>query len=87
MTDAGRARRASKLLAPQKRLQVDDPVPPFIAEELRKHPKALAFFETLAPGYRRDYLRWITEPKREETRAKRLREAIRKLEGGVKRWG
>ncbi len=86
MTDAGRARRASKLISPRKRLQVDDPVPPFIADELRKHPKALAFFETLAPGYRRDYLRWISEPKREETRAKRLAEAIRKLESGVKRW-
>ena len=40
----------------------------------------------LAPGYRRDYLRWITEAKREETRAKRLADAIAKLEAGVKRW-
>ena len=86
MTDAGRARRASKLLAAKKRLQAGDPVPPFIAEELEKHPKAKAFFETLAPGYRRDYLRWISESKKEETRAKRLREAIEKLESGIKRW-
>jgi uncharacterized protein YdeI (YjbR/CyaY-like superfamily) len=86
MTDAGRARRAAKLDRPKRRLQAGDPVPPFIAEALKQHPKAAAFFETLAPGYRRDYLRWISEPKREETRAKRLEEAIRKLEGGIKRW-
>lgn len=86
MTDAGRARRAAKIDGPKKRLQAGDPVPEFIAEELKKHPKAAAFFETLAPGYRRDYLRWISESKREETRAKRLAEAIGKLEAGVKRW-
>ena len=86
MTDAGRARRAAKLLAPPKRLQADDPVPPFVVEALEQHPKAKAFFDTLAPGYRRDYLRWISEAKREETRARRLAEAIGKLEAGVKRW-
>lgn len=86
MTDAGRARRAAKLLGPKKRLEASDPVPEFIAEALAKRPKAAAFFATLAPGYRRDYLRWIAEPKREETRAKRLAEALEKLEAGVKRW-
>ncbi|HUR79401.1 MAG TPA: YdeI/OmpD-associated family protein, partial [Thermoanaerobaculia bacterium] len=87
MTEAGRTRRAAQILPPRKRLEAGDPVPEFIAAELKKHPKALAFFETLAPGYRRDYLRWISEPKREETRAKRLREAIGKLESGAKRRG
>lgn len=86
MTDAGRARRAAKLERPKNRLQADDPVPELIAEALAKRPKAAAFFETLAPGYRRDYLRWIAEPKRQETREKRLREAMEKLEAGVKRW-
>jgi uncharacterized protein YdeI (YjbR/CyaY-like superfamily) len=86
MTDAGRARRAAKLLRPQKRLLAGDPVPEFIAAALDKHPKAKAFFETLAPGYRRDYLRWISEAKLAETREKRLREALAKLEQGVKRW-
>jgi uncharacterized protein YdeI (YjbR/CyaY-like superfamily) len=85
MTDAGRARRAAKLLGPRHRLQMGDAIPDFIAAELKKHPKAAAFFETLAPSYRRDYLRWISEPKREETRAKRLSEAMAKLESGVKR--
>lgn len=86
MTDAGRAKRPAEVNPPKKRLQAGDPVPPFVAEALKKHPKAQAFFDTLAPGYRRDYLRWITEAKREETKQKRLEEAIRKLEAGVKRW-
>lgn len=86
MTDAGRARRPAEVDPPRKRLQAGDPVPAFVAEALRKHPKAQAFFESLAPSYRRDYLRWITEAKKEETRQKRLEEAIRKLEAGVKRW-
>ena len=86
MTDAGRAKRPAKTDPPRKRLQAGDPVPRFIADELKKHPEAAAFFETLAPGYRRNYLRWISEPKREETRAKRLVDAIGKLEAGMKRW-
>ena len=86
MTDAGRAKRSARVNPPRKRLHAGDPVPDFVAAALRAHPKARAFFETLAPGYRRDYLRWITEAKREETRAKRLEQAILKLERGVKRW-
>ena len=85
MTDAGRAKRPAQLDPPKRRLQAGDPVPQFIRDALARHPAAAAFFETLAPGYRRDYLRWITEAKREETRAKRLEEAIGKLEAGVKR--
>ena len=86
MTDAGRAKRPPKVDAPRKRLQAGAPVPEFVQEALEQHPKAKAFFETLAPGYRRDYLRFMTEAKKEETKAKRLEEALRRLENGEKRW-
>ena len=86
MTEAGRAKRPAKVNPPKKRLQIGDPVPKFVADALNEHPKAKAFFEEMAPGYKRDYLRWITEAKRDETRAKRLAEAIEKLEAGIKRW-
>ena len=86
MTDAGRAKRAKVVDPPRKRLQVGAPVPEFVQQALDKHPKAKAFFETLAPGYRRDYLRFITEPKKEETRVRRLEEALRRLANGEKRW-
>jgi uncharacterized protein YdeI (YjbR/CyaY-like superfamily) len=86
MTDAGRAKRPAKVNPPKKRLQAGDPVPEYIAKELEKHPKAKQFFEEMAPGYRRDYARWIMEAKREETRAKRMADAIAKLSAGIKRW-
>lgn len=86
MTDAGRAKRPAEVNPPRQRLQAGAPVPEFVAEALEKHPNAKAFFETLAPGYRRDYLRFITEAKKEETKQKRLAEAIRRLENGEKRW-
>ena len=84
MTEAGRAKKPADVQPPAERLQSGAPVPPFIVAALRKHPLARAFFETLAPGYRRNYLRFITEPKREETRLRRLEQAIAKLEKGVK---
>lgn len=86
MTDAGRAKRPDVVDAPRKRLQVGAAVPDFVQKALDDNPKAKAFFETLAPGYRRDYLRFITEAKREETRMKRLEEALRRLTNGEKRW-
>lgn len=86
MTDAGRAKRPAKTDPPRERLQAGAPVPELVQAALEKHPKAKAFFETLAPGYRRDYLRFVTEAKKEETRMRRLEEAIRRLENGEKRW-
>ena len=86
MTDAGREKRPPRVNAPRERLQIGAPVPEFVQRALDQHPEAKAFFETLAPGYRRDYLRFITEVKKEETKQRRLEEAIRRLENGEKRW-
>ncbi len=86
MTDAGRAKRPQEVDPPRKRLQVGAAVPKFVEDALEKNPRAKAFFATLAPGYRRDYLRFITEAKKEETKVKRLEEAILRLENGEKRW-
>jgi uncharacterized protein YdeI (YjbR/CyaY-like superfamily) len=87
MTDAGRARRPVDVAPPRRRLQSGDPVPAFVTKALATEPAARRNFEALAPGYRRDYLRWITEAKKPETRERRLKEAIRKLEANVKRLG
>jgi len=84
MTEAGRAKKPAGVKPPPQRLQSGDPIPGYIVDELKKHPQALAFFEALAPGYRRNYLRWITEAKLEETRLKRLRTALQMLTDGVK---
>ena len=37
---------------------------------------ARAAFDALAPSHRKEYVRWITEAKKPETRAKRIAEAV-----------
>jgi uncharacterized protein YdeI (YjbR/CyaY-like superfamily) len=61
------------------RLEVPSKLPPYIQEKLKKHPKALRYFESLPPSHRRRYYAWIESAKREETRLRRLKEAIRLL--------
>ena len=50
-------------------------VPRFVREALKGTPNAWENFRRLAPSYRREYVGWITEAKREETRERRLKEA------------
>jgi uncharacterized protein YdeI (YjbR/CyaY-like superfamily) len=43
--------------------------------------------EAFAPSHRREYIEWIVEAKREETRAKRVAQAIEWLrEGKSRNW-
>ncbi len=62
-------------------------VPADLAAGLRKHKKAKAAFEAFAPSHRREYIEWITEAKRPETRAKRLATTLEWLaEGKSRNW-
>jgi uncharacterized protein YdeI (YjbR/CyaY-like superfamily) len=54
-------------------------VPLFMERALKANPKAWANFTRMAPSHKRPYILWISMAKREETREKRLREAIRML--------
>ena len=85
MTDAGRAKRPPDVAPPPPRLQARDPVPAFIRRTLTIHPAARRTFLALAPTYRRDYVRWIVEAKKPETRERRLAQSIRRLELNRKR--
>ena len=51
---------------------------------LMKREKLLAAFEKLSYTHRKEYCRWITEAKKEETRKSRLTRAIEMLRTGVK---
>jgi uncharacterized protein YdeI (YjbR/CyaY-like superfamily) len=64
------------------RRAVPSDVPAYIASALRKHPAAWRHFEELAPSHRRRYVAWIDFAKRDETKARRLKEAIRLLNVG-----
>ncbi len=62
----------------------EDAVPPYIEEALRANGAAWTNFSRFAPSYRRLYVRWIEDAKREETRRKRLAEAVSLLERNQK---
>ena len=58
-------------------------VPPEL-QKLMKKEGVLPFFEKLSFTHRKEYCRWITEAKKEETRQRRLEQAIRMMKQGVK---
>jgi bifunctional DNA-binding transcriptional regulator/antitoxin component of YhaV-PrlF toxin-antitoxin module len=58
-------------------------VPDDMAKLLMKE-KLLEVFAKLSYSHQREYLRWITEAKREETRANRLTKAVEMLRNGIK---
>jgi len=64
------------------RFKMPSTLPAYIQTALRKHPAALRTFEALAPSHRRRYVGWIETAKLEETKARRLKEAIRLLAAG-----
>ena len=58
---------------------------PEFAAALAKEPKAKATLDRFPPSARRDYLEWIGEAKRDDTRAKRIATAVEWLREGKKR--
>jgi uncharacterized protein YdeI (YjbR/CyaY-like superfamily) len=58
------------------------PVPAELAAALKADPAAGAFFDSLPPSHRRNYIGWISSGKRAETRAKRAEEAAGLLARG-----
>jgi uncharacterized protein YdeI (YjbR/CyaY-like superfamily) len=58
--------------------------PPELKSELARNEKATRFFDSLAPSYRAQFVRWVASAKREETRERRAREAVALLARGEK---
>lgn|SRR5262249_50754727 len=58
-------------------------VPPEF-KSLMKKAGLLSFFEGLSFTHRKEYCRWITEAKKEETRARRLEKAIEMLKKNIR---
>ena len=61
------------------------PLPEDLAAELAKVPAAEAAFTGFAPSHRREYLEWITDAKRPDTRAKRIAQTIEWCAEGKRR--
>ncbi len=60
------------------------PIPDDFAAALAASPAAQAALQAFAPSHRREYIQWITEAKRPETREKRIVQAIAQLADGKK---
>jgi uncharacterized protein YdeI (YjbR/CyaY-like superfamily) len=82
------AELAKSAPAPRKPKHAPKPPPemhPELATALDRAPKAKAAFDNFAPSHRREYLDWIAEAKRDETRQKRIATTIQWLTEGKKR--
>ena len=80
LTRKAPAKRETKIAAkPEPKLH------PEFAAALESAPKAKATLDAFSPSARRDYLEWIAEAKRDETRRKRIATAIEWLTEGKKR--
>ena len=75
MSEAGKARAT-----PAAPLEV----PADLLTAFEQSPAAKVFFEQLAPSHRKEYLRWIEEAKRPETRARRVQQTLERLLEGKK---
>ncbi len=62
-------------------------VPADLAGALQKNRKANTAFAAFSPSHKREYVEWITEAKRDETRQKRVQTAIKWIaEGKARNW-
>ena len=71
-----------KKLRPRSRVKQKVSVPSDLKAALRKNSKARKAFENFSYSHRKEYVDWITDAKREETRKRRLQTAIRWLSQG-----
>ncbi len=63
------------------------PMPKDFAASLKKSKEASANFAKFPPSHKREYIEWITEAKREETRQKRVNTAVEWIaEGKSRNW-
>ena len=57
----------------------DASIPDDLAAALESDPVALDSYSRLPPSHRREYMEWIDEAKRPETRRRRIEKTIRML--------
>lgn len=77
----------AKSAAPKKQRAIRPlpEVPADLAAAFKANRKAKAIFDGFPPSAQRDYLEWIIEAKREDTRARRLAQAVEWMAEGKRR--
>jgi uncharacterized protein YdeI (YjbR/CyaY-like superfamily) len=87
----GIVRRAAALAAqgpkprPKKTPKPELETPADLASALEANTAARAGFEAFPPGCRREYVEWVVEAKRPETRARRIAQAVEWMAEGKRR--
>lgn len=77
--EAGSPRRATAKARPELA------VPDDFRAAVRANAAAYKVFESFAPSHRRDYVEWIISAKRDDTRVRRIEQAVEWLSEGKKR--
>lgn len=80
LNEAGVKKEAPKS-KPKKKLVV----PNYFLAALKTNQKARTTFANFSPSHQKEYVQWITEAKRDETRAKRIETALQWLAKGKPR--
>ncbi len=63
------------------------PVPPVLAAALRQNRTAKSAFDAMPPSHRREYNEWVGDAKTDETRARRVAQAVQWIaEGKSRNW-
>jgi uncharacterized protein YdeI (YjbR/CyaY-like superfamily) len=60
-------------------------VPEALAAALAADPQAKASFDHLAFSHRKEYARWVAEAKQQETRQRRVQQALEMIRAGKTR--
>lgn len=88
MTEAGvqalKEAKSAGLWEKSSRADISFQVPEDFSRAMEKNERARTFFAQLAPSYKRQYIGWIAVAKRQETRNRRIKEAVELLEKGEK---
>jgi uncharacterized protein YdeI (YjbR/CyaY-like superfamily) len=84
LEDAGRANSPGAKVAIAQPRRRWAKLPKYIEQALKANGAAWRHFEHLAPSYRRKYIGWIDSAKREQTKQRRLSEAVGLLAKGEK---
>jgi uncharacterized protein YdeI (YjbR/CyaY-like superfamily) len=82
--------QGAKATAPARKAAAPKPAPvptPEFAAALRGNKAAAATFKAFPPSHQREYVEWIAEAKREDTRDRRITQAVEWLaEGKQRNW-
>jgi uncharacterized protein YdeI (YjbR/CyaY-like superfamily) len=71
--------------APRAKEKKELVVPDYFVAALQQHPKAQTVFEGFSYSHKKEYLEWITEAKGEDTRKRRIKQAIESMTHGKPR--